>query len=933
MTTIPPTSDTPASAPSPAPRPRRPRPRVTRRTIFRAISWTVGALFVLLLLLGVYIYRSAVGRFQVRKLRLPTRIYADYTPLQPGLPMHADDVLEKLDRLGYREAERVEKPGDYQRTNDGLDIYTRAFNRANDDYPAAPLRVTFNGDGIDQVVSLKEARPLDRAALEPELLTSVLSEELENRSPVTLDQVPQQLQDAVVVTEDVRFWHHPGVDPIGIFRAVFRNVKAGGVSEGASTLTQQLVKNYYLTSERTFKRKIVEAFMAVILDARYSKREILEAYLNDIYLGRNRSISILGVGEAARFYFGKPVSELNIAEAATLAGMIRSPNNYSPFVNPELSMKRRNTVLQLMLKEKKITQAQYDQAHSSSLPRKPFRQKTGLSSIPYYVDRVLQELQNDYGIDDVKGRGLKIYTAIDLGAQDAAARVVEASLQSIEKGNRRLRTHTPELQGVLIHVDVPTGEIRALVGGRNYERSQFNRALKSKRLVGSLFKPFVYLTAFEPSLSNQNITPATMVSDTRFVLKRRWSEDWSPRNYDGHYEGNVTVREALEHSLNSASVRIGLACGVGPILKTAKTLGVDTELDDGNPSILLGAVGIPPIEMATAYSTIARQGARMPLRAIRYVTDDRGHTLSGPEDAKPQQVFPQRDVYLITHVMEGVVDRGTAAGARSMGFRKTAAGKTGTTNDKRDAWFIGFTPQTLTATWVGFDDNTPTGLAGGDAAVPMWTRYMLAVTANQRNAAFAVPSGVTFADVDKMSGGLATPYCPANAIVHEAFKDGTQPTQACSLHSVTNPNPVIPMYDELGNLITTNTAAPPPPESMPPTATEPDSTLTGGIFHTDTSPPPQQQPPQQRPPERQPPPPTTTSEQPPPEPTQTDTDQEPPPTSTDTIGGNADRNADLILTDVSLPHVGRSEEQAAQLGHRRRPLRGARQRVAPERAR
>ncbi|HEX8169887.1 MAG TPA: PBP1A family penicillin-binding protein [Thermoanaerobaculia bacterium] len=879
MTTIPPTPD-----PSPAPVPRARRRMPARRTVFRVISWTVGALLLVLLVLGIWIYRSAVGRFQVRKLRLPTRIYADYTPLAPGTGLAGDDLLEKLDRLGYREVERLEKPGDYTRTNGGVDIYTRAFRHPpTGDYAAQPVRVLFTRNVIDSVVSLREARPLDRAALEPELLTSVLSEQLENRSPVTLEQVPQILQDAVVVTEDVRFWRHPGVDPFGILRAVFRNVKAGGVSEGASTLTQQLVKNYYLTSERTFKRKIIEAFMAVILDARYSKREILEAYLNDIYLGRNRSISILGVGEASRFYFGKPVSELTIPEAALLAGMIRSPNNYSPFNNPELAMRRRNTVLQLMLKEKKINQQQYDAAHAAKLPRKPFRQKTGLGSIPYYVDRVLQELQTDYGIEDVKGRGLKIYTAIDLTAQDAATRVVESSLQSIEKSSKRLRNHEPSLQAALIDVDVPTGEIRALVGGRNYERSQFNRALKSKRLVGSLFKPFVYLTAFEPSLSNQNITPATMVSDTRFVLKRRWSEDWSPRNYDGRYMGNVTVRMALENSLNSASVRIGLACGIEPILKTAKTLGVDTELDDDNPSIILGAVGIPPIEMAAAYSTIARQGARMPLRTIRYVTDDRGRRLDGAGEAKPVQVFPQRDVYLLTHVMEGVVNRGTAAVSRSMGFRKVAAGKTGTTNDKRDAWFIGFTPQTLTLTWVGFDDNDPTGLSGGEAAVPMWTRFMLAATAGQRDAAFAVPGGVVFGDVDKSSGGLATPNCPANMIVHEAFKSGTEPTQPCPLHNTATPALQVPMYDEFGNLITTqtDTAMQPPPSPVPTDTgapSQPDSTLTGGIFRPDNNPTP-------------PPAPTstgTTTREPAPPP-DTDTNAEPPPTQTDTEGGNDGR--------------------------------------------
>jgi len=845
MSDLPPETPPPA-APKAAPKfapPRRPRfRRPTRRTVFRTISWTVGIGLLLLVALGIWVYRSAIGRFEVRRLRLPTRIYADYTPLTNGAVLQTDDLLEKLDRLGYRETEHPSQSGEYARSAEGVDIFTRAFRHPTGEYPAQPIRVIITRSQIESVVSLREARPIERAALEPELLTSLLSEGLENRSPVTLSQVPQHMQDAVVVTEDVRFWHHPGVDPLGITRAIFKNVRKGGVAEGGSTLTQQLVKNYFLTSERTMKRKLVEAFMAVILDARYSKKEILEAYLNDIYLGRNRSISILGVGEASRYYFGKPIAEIRIDEAALLAGMIRSPNNYSPFVSPELAMKRRNTVLQLMLKEKKITPAQFEEARSAKLPRKPFRQKSGLSSIPYYVDRVLQELATDYGIEDVKGRGLRIYTAIDLGAQDTAARTVEQSLRNLEKGSRRLRGHTPELQAALIHVDVPTGEIRALVGGRSYERSQFNRALKSKRLIGSLFKPFIYLTAFEPSLSGKNITPATVVPDTRFVLKRRWSADWSPRNYEGRYLGNVSVRMALEQSLNSASVRIGLDTGIAAILKTARTLGVLSEMDHSNPSILLGAVGIPPIEMADAYATIARQGARVPLRAIRFVSDDRGRVVTGVEEARPVQVFPQRDVYVLTDVMKGVVNRGTAGSARSMGFRKVAAGKTGTTNDKRDAWFIGFTPLTLTATWVGFDDNDPTGLSGSEAAVPMWTRYMMAATAGQPNTDFAVPSGITMADIDVMSGGLATAYCPRNLIETSAFKSGTEPSQPCPTHMTLTPMVPVPMYDEFGNLITstdttgtmtmTDTTSYVPPPLPPPTNTEP--TLTGGVFRTDT---------------------------------------------------------------------------------------------------
>ena len=812
--------------------PRLPR----RRAVLRLIIATIVTIVVAFSLLAAYVYKQSVGKFQLRRLSLPTRIFADYTPLKSGVAMQPDDVLEKLDRLGYRSVKTLQQPGDYSAGGSEIDIYTREFTHPTGHYAAQQIRVTFRGGAIDSVNA-------EDAALEPELLTSILGDELENSRPVKLEQIPQSLQDAVIATEDVRFWHHPGVDPIGITRALFRNVTHHGMTEGGSTLTQQLVKNYYLTSERTLRRKVIEAFMAIILDAKYSKREILEAYLNDIYLGRNRSISIIGVGEAAHFYFGKTVSELNVAESATLAAMIRSPNNYSPFVRPDVAAQRRATVLGLMLRQGKIDQATYQKALATPLPRKPFRERSGLNSIPFYVDRVLQEMAHDYGVTDVKGRGYQIYTAIDLAAQDNATRILDAGLDGIERNYRRLRRTDPQqrLQGVLIHVDVPTGEIRALVGGRNYDINQFNRALNSKRLVGSLFKPFVYLTAFEPSLSGKNITPATLVSDTRFVYKRRFSADWSPRNYDDKYYGTVTVQEALEHSLNAASVRIGLACGLEPIFKTARTLGITQDFED-NPAVLLGAVGIPPIEMADAYSTMARLGSRVPLRTIRFVTNDRGTVLSTGDDIKPVQVFPARDMSVLVSVMKGPIERGTAAIVRGMGFRKVAAGKTGTTNDKRDAWFIGFTPQTLALTWIGFDDNTPIGLAGGDAAAPIWARYMLATVPGQPNLDFGSPPGISFVAMDETSGGLATPNCPANMIVTNAFKDGTQPTIPCPIHS---PQIAPPTVDEFGIPINLDTAQPATTEGAPTmtgttSTTPPDSTLTGGIFKTETQ---QQQPP------------------------------------------------------------------------------------------
>lgn len=814
---------------------------VSRRTLFRAIAISIIAIGVIVTITAGYVYYQAVKTFEVRRVSLPTRVYTDLTPLRPGVAMQRDELREKLERLGYRTIAAVREPGDFSATDGGFTIYIRGFKHPAGNSEPRLVRLGMTRDQITSVTDDAGAA-VETAALEPELLTSILSDQLENRAPVTLDQMPQHLVDAVVVAEDVRFWRHPGVDPIGVFRALLRNLRSKGVSEGGSTLTQQLVKNYYLTNERTLRRKVVEAFMSVILDAKYSKREIVEAYLNDIYLGRNRSISILGVGAASRFYFGKPVSEVTVAEAATLAGMIPSPNNYSPFANPEKSKQRRDTVLDLLLKHKKITAEEHAKAKASNLPRKPYRERSGLGSIPFYVDRVMHELERDYGIEDAKGRGLSIYTAIDLNWQAEASSVLESGLRRLERSSRRLRRSKNPLEGVMIGVDVERGEIRALVGGRNWERSQFNRALLAKRQVGSLFKPFVFLAAFEPSLSKQNITPATLVNDTRFVLERRYSADWSPRNYNNQYYGVVTVRRALEQSLNAATVRIGLSTGLDSIIKAARAVGVEQELDDV-PSLILGSIGIPPIEMAESYTTIARMGARVPLRTIRYVVDDGGRAVSGAE-VKPVQVFPARDVYLAVHVMEGVVDRGTAAAARPLGFKLRAAGKTGTTNEKRDAWFIGFTPKTLALTWVGFDDNAPVGISGSDGAVPIWARYMREITRGDANREFPVPGGIVFAPVDIQSGQIATTNCPRNQVVNEAFKAGTEPNGTCRVHNMPLPAMLDPIMTDTAGTGMFDTAI---------TSTDPYATSTGTLGTTPITPPPTTD----RPPhpvDRQPPP-------------------------------------------------------------------------------
>jgi penicillin-binding protein 1B len=761
----------------------------SRQIVFRTISWSIIIVGLIVVIGGIFAYLDAVKRFEVRRVSLPTRIFTDVAPLRPGMAWTADGLEAKLRRLGYRQTDGIEQPGEYRRDGSELEIFLRGFEHPVGSPEGERVRVTISGGEIETLARAPTGESIGSASLEPELITSMLGDHLENRMPVTLEQVPQHLVDAVLVTEDARFFRHPGVDPFGIVRAVSRNVRARGVAEGGSTLTQQLVKNYYLTGERTMRRKIVEGFMALILDAKYSKREILSAYLNDIYLGRDRSISIMGVGQASQFYFGKPVSEISVAESALIAGMIRSPNNYSPFADPEHARGRRDTVLQRMLDRERITPEQYEEALDEPLPEEPTRTRRQLGSVPYFVGAVVAELREVYGIRDPAGRGLRVYTTVDLDWQEAVTEELEEGLGRLEKNYSRIRGHEGPLQGAIIAADLETGEIRALVGGRNFEESQFNRAISARRQVGSLFKPFVFAAALEPSLSHQNITPATLVNDQKFVLKRRFARDWSPRNYEGSYHGVVTVRQALEKSLNAASVRIGLAAGVDSAVRAAHAFGVDEQLPEV-PSLILGSVEIPPIQMAQAYATIGRMGSRIPLHTVRYITDENGRLIS-QASVDSVQVFPARSTYLLVDMMKGSMIRGTGARARSLGFRKTSAGKTGTTNEQRDAWFIGFTPETIALAWVGFDDNAPMGVSGSAAAVPIWTGVMKKIAANDADSDFPVPAGIVFTRIDMTSGGLATEFCPSDVIINEAFKSGTQPSMPCPRHQPEIPDPAL----------------------------------------------------------------------------------------------------------------------------------------------
>jgi penicillin-binding protein 1B len=726
-----------------------------------------------------YFTTRVVARFDGRRWNLPSRIYSDLYVLRPGDTTSIAGLTAKLGRLFYQESDAApERPGHFRREKDALEINTRGFRYPGRTFPGQRVRAVLAGGRVKALTDAS-GDPVPAVTLEPELLGSVFGAELEDRTVIRLADAPQSLVDAILVTEDRDFFRHTGVSVRRLIGAGFKTL-TGGMKQGGSTLTQQLVKNLYLSPERTVRRKATEAVMAVILDARYSKDEILEAYLNEIYLGRRGGIAITGVGEAARYYFGTEVSDLDLAQSATLAGMIRAPNAYSPFRSPERTKQRRDLVLRLMFEEEKI-----DEVALRAAVAEPVTPKTRVEDrtrAPHFVDFVKGELVERYG-RQLQTEGLQIYTTLDVDLQQAGQRAVSQGLEGLEKTYKRLASASKQapLQGALIVLEPQTGSVRALVGGRDYRLSQFNRVTQAHRQPGSLFKPFVYLAAFSRRDLDPPLTPATILMDTPITVEwgqKTDEEMWTPRNYDGDYRGPMSARQALERSINIPTVRVSLTAGLPYVLGAAREAGIGSRLR-GYPSVALGAFEISPMEIAGAYAVFANSGVLVAPNAIVGVMTGDG-TVLDRKAATLAPALPADAVYLVNSILKGAVDHGTAATARSKGLTGVLAGKTGTTNDGRDAWFVGYSPRFLAAVWVGYDDNRGLNLSGTQAAVPIFADFSRSVPGQFFSEDFPMPSDIVTAEIDPTTGFLAAPACPQRA--SEVFIEGTAPTTLCPVH-------------------------------------------------------------------------------------------------------------------------------------------------------
>lgn len=720
-----------------------------------------------------------VSRVDLGRVQDASVIYTAGQRIVPGLSVEAADLAGALGRLGYHETSRSPgAPGQFRREGDVWEISLHARDDPRAVRGPLSVRLALDGSRVAAVTTGDGAR-LQEIELEPEVLTGLGDATTQLRRPVALAALPPHLTAAVLAVEDHRFFEHAGVDARAVLRALWVNLRRGRVIQGGSTLTQQLVKNLVLTPKRTWSRKIREAALALMLERRYSKSEILEAYVNGVYLGQHGAFSVYGVGAAARSYLGKDVERLTLAESALLAGMIRAPNSYSPSQHGDRARERRDGVLRRMRELGLIDEARLAQA-----TREGIRVQRGSPPrllAPYFIDYARVQVEQAQADGDAPTSGLRIYTTLDPVLQRAAEAALARGLDRLEGrwGHLRRRDPAPRLQGALVALDPRTGEIRAMVGGRDYAQSQFNRVIQARRQPGSAFKPFVYLAAlgFGPRGEPPHFTAVSLVEDRPLTL-RSGKEAWTPRNYENRYEGTVTVRRALEQSLNAATVWIADGVGLEAVVRTARQAGFTSPLAPV-PAVSLGSFEVTPLELATAYATLASQGERITPTGLRAIVDREGGVL-GPPPAPAAPAVRADEAFLVTHLLTGVIERGTGAAARTLGVTGEVAGKTGTTNEGRDAWFVGYTPELVALVWVGFDEHDVVRLSGGQAALPIWADFMRTAMAVLPGRPFVPPASIAFRDVDPANGKLAGRFCPVT--VREAFLASTEPREVCPDH-------------------------------------------------------------------------------------------------------------------------------------------------------
>lgn len=736
--------------------PRKAKPKSTKKTAttvvkrsFMRKTWSVFwklslAVFIAMAMYFIYLDSKTTRVFEGNKWQLPAQVYARAMQFYPGQFLSSQEVEFELERLNYSSVNRLSRTGQYVKTADSIKIYRREFEFYDGLEESKIVELRFAGQKVASVKD-KFGRRLNNARLEPVQIARIGNDSKQDREFVPLDKFPAMLKDTLLVVEDRNFYEHHGVSVFSILRALYTNIRAGRTVQGGSTLTQQLAKNIYLTRERSLLRKINEAFIALILDYRYSKNQILEAYLNEVYLGQSYNQGVHGMGLASEFYFSKPVDELEYDQIALLVAMVKGPSYYNPRRYKERTMERRDLVLRLMVENKLISTKEYRASLKRSIDIAPMKESLQ-KSYPGYLELVNRELNKLLPDQQILDAGVRVFTYFDLQKQTAMENSVEKSLPYLEK-----RPKTDKLEVAMISVNSDKGGVSALVAGRDVRYSGFNRVLDTKRNIGSLVKPAVYLTA----LQSPNYNLATLLDDSPLQVTNEEGNVWQPENFDRQYRGAIPLYQAFSNSINIPAVNLGLDIGVDKVANTLKSLGVEGQIDE-YPSLLLGALELSSFDVAQLYTTIANDGEYKKLTSISALTDSVGNVLY-KHQVRAEPRFDEASVYMTKYAMKRVTKDGTAKRLNLHFPSIQLAGKTGTSNDLRDSWFAGFDQNTVTVAWLGRDDNKSTGLTGSVGALEAYIRYLKPL--NPQAIADTRPSSIRWAFVNERTGKQAPPGC------------------------------------------------------------------------------------------------------------------------------------------------------------------------------
>ncbi len=727
----------------------------TKKKLYEISLAAAGILVVAASVFLYFLYVKITEVFISRGFPSPSIVYASPSFIQNGMGMSVQSLQDKLNALDYHETDAAPvKQGSYSVSGNAVYVYTKKFDMPAYTIEPVQARIPVSGGTVSGMTDFS-GTAISSIELEPEQLAVFFGDDFKMRIPVALPAMPDDLLNAVIVTEDARFFEHGAIDINGIFRAMITDIASMSIQQGGSTITQQLVKILFLSNERTFKRKFMEAIMAIMMAHRFTKAQILNAYLNDVYLGQDGHISIVGMGAAAKYYFSKPVAKLTLAQCAMLAGLIASPNRFSPIYGGEEAMKRRDYVLSRMMLYHVITSSEYQTALGEPITVEV--SPVHVKKAPYFVDYIEGQLSENFSKELLTTDGLRIFTTLDPDVQSMA--------------EKAMREAPASLEGAMVVLQPQTGYVLAMIGGRDYNKSQFNRAVLSRRQIGSCVKPFIYMLAFE-TMAKDGFSQITTIDDAPLKMETGAGE-WEPQNYDKRFLGYMTARYALQHSINVPAVKVSMDVGIEKISGLLELLGLGSDIP-AFPSIALGSTATSPLDLSRAYTIFSNNGYEpvTPV-SIRAVTDMDNNTVYKTElQFKP--VGSEQACYVVTNVLLGNETEGTGRGLRRFDIQGQYSGKTGTTNDFRDTWFAGYTPDVVAVDWLGYDNEARIGVPAAAVALPVVGRFLGMYTHRYGGKDFPVPPGIKFSCVDRSTGlsGRNITDC-----VQAAFISGTEPSE------------------------------------------------------------------------------------------------------------------------------------------------------------